>query len=217
MAGKITALVVQKRNKERVNVHLDGEFAFGLAMSEAMKLKKGQLLSDEDIARLKALDEIEVARERALNFLSFRPRSIAEVRRNLKDKDHTETAIEAVIERLMRIGLLDDKAFARFWVENRDRFKPRSPRAIRYELRQKGVADDAIQLALEDLDVEDAAYRAAEKRVRRYQKEDFYTFRKKMSDYLARKGFNYDVIRDVLDRICEEYGIDNTESENDLY
>lgn len=200
MAGTITALVVQKRNKERVNVYLDGEFAFGLAMIEALKLHKGQKLSDEDIARLKALDEIEKAHERALNYLSYRPRSVDEVRRNLSEK-YPETAVEAVIERLERAGLLNDQEFARFWVENRDRFKPRSKRALRYELRQKGISDVDIDLVLEALDEEDAARRAAEDRARRYRNADEETFRKRMSDFLARRGFSYGIIRDVVDQL----------------
>jgi len=200
MAGTITALVVQKRNKERVNVYLDGEFVFGLAMIEALKLHKGQKLSDEDIARLKALDEIEKAHERALNYLSYRPRSVDEVRRNLLEK-YPETAVEAVIERLERAGLLNDQEFARFWVENRDRFKPRSERALRYELRQKGISDADIDLALEALDEEDAARRAAEDRARRYRNADEETFRKRMSDFLARRGFSYGIIRDVVDQL----------------
>ena len=200
MAGTITALVVQKRNKERVNVYLDGEFVFGLAMIEALKLHKGQKLSDEDIARLKALDEIEKAHERALNYLSYRPRSVDEVRRNLLEK-YPETAVEAVIERLERAGLLNDQEFARFWVENRDRFKPRSERALRYELRQKGISDADIDLALDALDEEDAARRAAEDRARRYRNADEETFRKRMSDFLARRGFSYGIIRDVVDQL----------------
>jgi len=203
MAGTITALVAQKRNKERVNIYLDGEFAFGLAMIEALKLHKGQKLSDEDIARLQALDEIEKAHERALNYLSYRPRSVDEVRRNLSEK-YPEPAIEMVLERLERAGLLDDQAFARFWVENRDQFKPRSERALRYELRQKGIDDADIDLALEALDEADAARRAADDQVRRYRHADEETFRKRMSDFLARRGFSYGIIRDVVDQLWDE-------------
>lgn len=212
MAGKITALVVQQRNKERVNVFLDGEFAFGLALIEAVKLKKGQQLTEADIERLKALDEIEVAHERALNYLSYRVRSSQEVRRKLREKEFSETAIEAVMERLERVGLLDDGTFARFWVENRETFKPRGARALRYELRQKGVADEDIEAVLADLDEEDSAYRAAQQRIRRYRQVDEATFRKRMGDYLSRRGFNYTIIRDVLDRIWGE--LNNTAGEH---
>lgn len=206
MAGTITALVVQKRNKERVNVYLDGEFAFGLALAEAIKLKKGQTLSDEDIAQLKALDEIEVVHERALNLLSHRPRSAEEVRRKLRDskQEFSDTAIETVIERLERAGLLDDEAFARYWVDNRERFNPRSARALRHELRQKGVSNQVVDRVLADLDEQDAAYRAAQAKVRRYAHADEAEFRKRMGGYLSRRGFAYGVVRDVLDRLWDE-------------
>ncbi len=202
--GTITLMVVQKRNKERVNIHLDGEFAFGLTINEAMKLRKGQKLTAEDVVRLKALDEVAVAHDRALNFLSYRPRSIAEVRQNLRDKDISEVAVEEVISRLVRVGLLDDVAFARYWVENRDRFKPRGERALRYELRRKGVPDEALDLAVEEIDADDAAYRAAAKRARRYRKADVPTFKKKMLAYLTRLGFDYGTSRDVVEQLLEE-------------
>jgi len=70
MAGTITALKVQKRNPKRVNVYLDGHYAFGLAASEAAKLRRDQVLSDEDIERLRKRDSFEKAHDRALHFLS---------------------------------------------------------------------------------------------------------------------------------------------------
>lgn len=206
MGGTITALVAQKRNKERVNVYLDGELVFGLAMIEALKLKKGQHLSDEEIDRLKALDEIEVAHERALNYLEYRPRSVEEVRRSLRKskRGFSEAAIEAVIERLERAGLLDDAAFARFWVENRERFKPRSRHALRYELRQRGVADRVMDPILDEVDEADAAYRAGMDKARRYVRDEEERFRKRLSDYLSRRGFSYGIVRDAVDRIWSE-------------
>lgn len=122
MAGTITALRFQKRNKNRVNVYVDGQFAFGLAAIEAAHLRVGQTLGDGDVARLQRQDEVERAYERALNFLSYRPRSEAEVRRKLREKNVEDEVIEVVVERLTRTGLLDDREFARYWVENRLQF-----------------------------------------------------------------------------------------------
>jgi regulatory protein len=204
MAGTITALVVQQRNKQRINVYLDGEFAFGLTALEALKLHKGQRLSDEDIARLRGLDAIEVAHERALDFLAYRPRSIAEVRQHLRGKDFSPEAIETAITRLERAGLLDDEAFARYWVENRQQFKPLGARALRYELRQKGVADPVIAEALADLSDDQAAYQAAQARAQRYADADEQTFRKRLGDFLTRRGFGYRVVRDTLDRLWHD-------------
>jgi regulatory protein len=206
MSGTITSLVVQEKNKERVNVFLDGEFAFGLAMLEALKLRKGQLLSDVEIARLKALDEIEVAHERALNFLSYRPRSVAEVRRNLVDKGFSEEAIDIVTARLVEARLLGDEAFARYWVDNREAFGPRSARALRFELRKKGVPDADIASAVEEVDEDSAAYRSAQSVAKRHANADWQTFRKKVGDFLLRRGFQYGTAKDVIKRLWEESG-----------
>jgi regulatory protein len=217
MPAIITSLVVQKKNKDRVNVFLDGEFAFGLAMIEALKLRKGQALTEQEIDRLKALDDIEVAHERALNFLSYRPRSIAEVRRNLKDKEFSPETIDTVVQRLQDSQLLDDQAFARYWVDNREMFEPRSARALRFELRKKGLGDLDIAPAVEEINEEDAAYRAAVALARRHGKLDWEAFRKKLGDFLLRRGFPYPIIRDVVKRLWREYGLnDGQESGADL-
>ncbi|MBN1285703.1 MAG: RecX family transcriptional regulator [Anaerolineae bacterium] len=204
MAGTITAFVLQKHNKERVNVYLDGEFAFGLALVEAGQLHKGQYLSDADIEALHSQDQMERVYQRALNYLKPRPRSAEEIRRNLREHDAPQTAIDAALARLARVGLVDDAAFARYWIDNRQRFKPRSPHALRYELRQKGVADDVIDAALVEVDAAALAYHAARRYQRRLAHTDPETFRRKLGDHLARRGFAYPLIREVVDRLSAE-------------
>jgi regulatory protein len=204
MEGRITALKIQKRNQERVNVYIDGSFAFGLAAVEALKLRIGQQLNAAEIAQLKQKDEVEVAYERTLRFLSYRPRSTAEVQRYLTDKGFAETSVELVIARLTRAGLLDDQAFVRYWIDNRDSFKPRGSRALRYELRQKGIADAVIDGALEDLDEEDAAWRAGYQRAQKLARHhDFETLRPKLLAFLSRRGFSYHTARDTVESILE--------------
>jgi regulatory protein len=203
MAGKITELRFQKRNKDRVNVYVDGRFAFGLAAIEAARLKVGQELSDADIARLQKQDEIERAYERALNFLSYRPRSEAEVRRNLRGKDAEEQVIERVIERLTRAGLLDDREFARYWVENRAQFKPRGARALRQELWEKGVPDAVVAETLEGFDEEEAARQVAETGARKMAHLAPRDFRRKLSAYMMRRGFSYAVINPLIEEMLE--------------
>lgn len=201
----ITALEIQKRNKERVNVYLDDEFAFGLNMMEAAKLRKGQTLSEEEIAVLTDEDAIHKAVERGIDFLSYRPRSVEEVRRNLVKKEIPESVVSVALERLQTLGYLDDEKFARFWIENRDNFKPMSPRALRYELRQKGIEDKVLNPLFDELlDVQDSAYRAAQKRIRRYRGKTRQEFKHKLGGILQRRGFNYGVINDVIQRLYEE-------------
>lgn len=202
----ITALVAQKKNKDRVSVYLDGKFAFGLAAIEAIHLKRGQALSDADIARLRDRDVAEKAHERALRFLSVRPRSEAEVRRNLGEASFPPGAIDAALDRLKRAGLVDDHAFTQFWLENRGQFSPRSARALKAELRQKGVAAETIGEALQATahDDDSAAFQAALPKARRLAGLDAREFKHKLGAYLVRRGFSYDVALEAVSRAWKE-------------
>jgi regulatory protein len=198
--GKITALKYQKKNRDRVSVYLDGQFAFGLPAIVAASLKPGQSLSEAEIEDLRQQGVVEGAYDRALNYLSYRPRSRAEIVTYLEGRDVPGGQIEEIVERLERAGLLDDDAFARYWVENRERFRPRGLHALRYELRRKGINDEVIERALASIDVSSSAYRAAEAKARQLQHLDPATFRRKLLDYLARRGFEYEVAKDATER-----------------
>jgi regulatory protein len=206
MAGKITGLKYQKKNPDRVSVYLDGRFAFGLPAILAARLKPDQFLTDAEIELLQAEGDTEKAYNRALDYLGYRPRSRQEIERYLQKRDMPQVQIEAVIGRLEHAGLLDDEAFARFWVENRERFRPRGLRALRYELRSKGVNEAIIAGVLETVDAAESAYRSAEKKARQLSNLDRQTFYRKMIAFLSRRGFAYEVAREVTDRYWVELG-----------
>jgi regulatory protein len=188
MSGIVTAMKVQKRNPQRVNVYLDGEYAFGLARITAAWLQIGQQLSDEKIAQL----------------LNYRPRSSTEVRKNLEKHGYDPEVIEQVLERLGRSGLVNDRQFAQTWVDNRSEFRPRGRRLLNMELRQKGLDDEAIESALSELDEEQLAYQAALKYQRKLQDLPKPDFRRKLAGFLARRGFGYAVIEPVLERVWQD-------------
>jgi regulatory protein len=215
VAGQITAIRIQKRNNQRANIFIDDEFAFSLDLIEAAKLSKGQYLDDSDIAALRAVDESSRAYERALDLLSYRPRSRAEVARSLQDKGFAESTIDDVLGRLIRSGLLDDRTFARYWIENREQFRPRGPFVLRRELQQKGIADAIIQESLQDTDERASAYRAAMQKRSRWQRimaTDPALLRRKLFGYLKQRGFGYDAIQEVWERFQSEWSI----AESDL-
>lgn len=201
---RITKLETQKKRKSRVNVHLDGSYGFSVGAMVALSLEIGQELDDSAIAELEHQDALERAHDRALHFLSFRPRSCLEVEKYLQGKGADPGIIEEEVSRLVSVGLLDDAAFARYWVENRETFRPRGAWALRHELRRKGVADDIVSEALEGLDLEESAYRAAQKRAERDAHLDKHAFRRHVGDHLRRRGFSYEVIRPVVDRLWGE-------------
>lgn len=205
MDRKITALKAQKKNPNRVSVFLDGEYAFGLAKIVAAWLQVGQVLDDAKIAALKDQDNSEVAFQKALRFLSYRPRSESEIQKKLSDQGYEASVIEAVLSKLRENRLIGDPEFARTWIENRNTFRPRSHRLLAFELRQKGVAEDVIQETLADsVDEEELAYQAAIRYVRRLESADWETFRQKLSGFLGRRGFSYGTIAPVVRRVWSE-------------
>lgn len=201
MAGVITALRTQKKNKARINVFLDDEYAFPLSLDAALSLKKGQFLSDADIDKLKNRDEISKAYQRSLNFLSFRARTQHEVEKYLRGKEFSESAIEAVVEKLHQQKYLDDAGFGQQWVSNRTRLKPKGRHALRYELRQKGLSDADIESSIANLDEDELAWQAIQKKLPLWQSLDRIAFKKKLTGFLARRGFNYDSIASVLAKL----------------
>lgn len=201
MKHKITALKLQKRNQQRVNVYLDGEFAFGLAKIVAAWLRVGEEISDEKISQLQAQDTLEVAYQRALDILNYRPRSEAEIRLHLRKKGFDEDVIEDVLLRLRDNRLIDDDRFAKLWIENRSENRPRGKRALAYELRQRGIDSKVIERALEDLDEEALALRAAQAHARKLNNLEWIDFRKKMYGYLSRRGFSYEICAPVVAKV----------------
>jgi regulatory protein len=212
---KITDIEVQKRSPNRVNIYLDGEFGFGLARIVAAWLRVGQELSEEKIERLQLEDTRERAFQQAMLFLSYRARSESEIRQNLRKHEIPEAVIEQTLERLKQDGLANDQQFARTWVENRSAFRPRSRRMMAMELRQKGLAEEAVSSAIQNVDDEALAYQAAQKRVSRLKGLEWSEFRKKLNDFLARRGFSYSVIAPVVTRIWNEAHTDEPHYEEE--
>lgn len=207
---KITALEQQKRNKERVSVFLDGEFAFGLHYEVAAGLRVGQELSDDAITQLQDQETLSQAKQSAFHYLSYRPRSVAEVRRNLLGKDYDEVVVETIINDLIERDYLDDEEFAAYWVEQRESFKPRSRYALRQELYEKGVSRAIISRAVKDVDESEAARRAAERRAYRWSDYSEDDFREKMIPYLRRRGFNYHIAKTTTETVWRELQNDDT-------
>lgn len=200
----ITNITAQKRRKDRVNLFLDGEYAFSLSLFNAAWLKLGQELSAEKIEALKHEDEYERGKEIALRLITNRPRSKKEVRDRMREKEIGESIQDRVIDRFEELDLLDDEAFARYWIDQREKFKPRGKPLLRQELRQKGVDQQIVNDLLEDTDDSAAAMQAAEKKARtllRYPEDEF---KKKLSGFLQRRGFGYQEIREAVDKLWQQ-------------
>jgi regulatory protein len=192
-------------------------------------LAVGEKCPPARLEKLQALQNNHQAYEAALTFLSYRPRSAREVEQRLRKKGYEPEAIEPAIERLRRIGLIDDRAFSRSWISNRQAISPRGPRLLRSELRQKGVPKEIVDDAMfeyqeqqadrleESAEIADAhgivddepapgsdeasALALARKRMRLLSNLDPITRKRRLTAFLARRGYGFDIISPVLQRV----------------
>jgi regulatory protein len=145
----------------------------------------------------------------ALRFLANRPRSEREIRRRLTEKGYEPGRIDNVLGRLADWKLVDDRAFAEYWLENRLLHRPKGARALRAELFQKGVGRDVIDQALTgERDEADDAYRAVQKLAQRFRVADQREFRQRLGQYLLRRGFDWEAIESATTRLWAERGGD---------
>lgn len=200
----ITSIQRQKKNRHRVSVYLDGEFAFGVNDDAVYRfgLHKGMILDEERRAEIERYDNLVQAKLAAERLLGVRMRSEREVRQRLLQKGFPPEAVDETINVFLRVHLLDDAEFARLWVRDRLRLRPRSSAFLRRELRTKGVRDDIITQVLseafeekEDIDVARelaAAYR------RKHPGLDADVLRRRLAGFLQRKGYSASVVYDVV-------------------
>ena len=203
---KITALPPQKHDPDRVSIFVDGAFRMGLSAEVVLAagLRVGDAVDDARLAELERRDLSWQAREAALRLLAVRPRSAAELARRLRMKGYGPEIGEEVIGRLREMGMIDDAAFAGTLVRDRVRLRPQGSRRLASELRQKGVDDETARAAIretiegEATDEHDLARRAAEK-WRTRAGEEPERARRRLHGFLARRGFDGETIRDVID------------------
>lgn len=216
--SQITDIQVQKKDPTRVNIYLDGSFAFGVSRESQIvnKLKIGDSVSDTQVQKIIFQDQVERLYDKAIKFLSYRPRSEKEIRDNLtqklwksdkgeEEKKTFESSISEVVEKLKKVGQINDSEFASWWVDQRTRFKKLSPRIIKGELWKKGIDKDLVESILEEnkVDPYQLALEAAQKKLSSYQIYEVDEFKIKMGRFLGSRGFNWDTIKKVVDTLLE--------------
>lgn len=208
--GTITAIQGQVRDPDRVSIFIDGAFAIGLArdVADAFGLHTGQALDEAQLADLVARNQLHKATSAALNYLAYRPRSEGEIRRKLREGDYPEATIDLVIAKLREWRYVDDDDFARRWIENRKAHRPRGARLLAQELKMKGIGQDVATEALDDagLDERGDALVLARQRARQLDDLDPPVRERRLTAFLARRGYGFDVIRATLETLRQETG-----------
>jgi len=197
----ITSIKAQK-NQKRVNINLDGSFGFGLDLENFMKLqlKVNQELTEEEINEIIKKAELQKCLDKTINFAMIRPRSIKEVKDYFRRKEIDTSLHQTILDKLVRPELLDDQKFAKWWVEQRQNFSPKSKRILINELRIKGITNEIISNTLEDFEIDEVkiAKELIAKKIYKWQKHDGKIRNQKISRYLSGKGFGWDVINHVV-------------------
>lgn len=208
MEREVTALKLDPKRRGQIQVYLDGALSMTLSASAAAGLAVGQQLRPEAIERLTRQDAERAATAQALRLISRRPRSAMELRQAWDRRGVTPEAQADALEHLRRTGQVDDAAFAATWIENRGAFRPRSVRALRSELRRKGIEESTIISAVDGLDESEAGYQAAQRFARQsagLAEQEFY---RRLGGQLARRGFDWDIIRAAVRRVWAEQSSD---------
>lgn len=201
----ITAIEKQKR-RPRADIHVDGAYALSLSVEVVLErgLMVGASLDRDEQRLLEAEDQRRGAIATALRLLALQPRSEKDLRDRLSRRGFRRHAIDAAISRMRELRYLDDAVYARQYVESRQQATPRSRRALAFELGRKGVGRELAADTVAALSDEDAAFEAAQRRLRMLHGLDRQTFNRRLGTFLASRGFSYGVARNVIDRCWQE-------------
>ncbi len=209
----VTNILPQKKDPSRFNVYIDDEFAFGLSQISLanLGLAIGKQLTPTELEQVRSEKEFDMLLQKAITYLSYRPRSTRELITRLSQKIPTaqKEKIQSVADYLLEKHYLDDKAFAEWWVRQRRELGKRfGKHRIRQELRAKGISEEYIETALqnseEDNDESEIAYEEALKICKRVKEKDTQIVRNKCIQTLVRRGFSWDIARTAATRVLSE-------------
>ncbi|WP_025641707.1 regulatory protein RecX [Schnuerera ultunensis] len=201
----IITKIEPQNNDKRVNVYLNGEFAFGLMMEIQYKygLKEGMVL-DQDFVEEVLLEEEQLkANNTALSYLTHRKRTEKEIIDKLKKKGFEENIIEKTLDYLQNYGLVDDLDFASSFARDKIKLNKQGPQRIKYELYRKGISQEIIEKILKEDDEYPRALELAKKKLPSYKNDNRDKIYRKLGGFLQRRGYSYDCISRVLKELLE--------------
>jgi regulatory protein len=205
---KITKVEYQKKNKDRVNIYLDDEFAFGLDLNTMIKysLSINMELDDDFISEILITDNEKKAFNYAISILGRSPKSEKEIRDKLTEKGYEKETIDNIIHKLKINKYIDDENYSELFIRDKINISKYGKRKIQERLYQKGIDKEIIQDKLKDISNEDEIQRAmelAEKKLRTLTKEEPLKRKMKIYNYLLNKGFEYETIKKAVSNILK--------------
>lgn len=202
----VTAIKPQK-SKKRVNVYLDGKFAFGIDFDNLVKfkIKEGDFIDDLQVEAIIIASQIQKIWDKLLRFSALRPRSEKEIRDWFRRKKVPEVLRAKYLKKLKKLGFAGDIKFARFWVEQRLSFRPKPRIVLRQELRQKGVSEEIIKEVLSSFEVNELkqAKELIKKASLRWKGLSEVEFKNKATAFLLRRGYSLEVVKEALSSLLK--------------
>lgn len=201
---KVTKIEVQKKDKHRYNIFLDGSFAFGLYEDSVLKygLRTEDELDEKKIKEMREFDEFGYGKKAAYSFLAYKPRSKKELVKKLKQKKVSDKIIDDIIELLEKQKYLDDKIYAKSYLEDKLNSKPIGRRLAKLKLFEKGIDKELIETTIDENYTEDKEFELASKLMEKFEKKVKYKDpadkKNKCYRYLISKGFDYETAGRVL-------------------
>jgi regulatory protein len=207
----ITKIEKQKKRRGRYSIFLDNEFGFGITDNTLLKfgLRKNDELTEQKIDEIKDYDEFDYAKKYSFDLLSRSPKSEKEIRTKLKQKKINDSNIIKVIDALKELKFLDDVNYAKLFVESKLRNNPAGKVVIKNKLREKGIGKELIEESIENFYDDAVEEKKAESILLKYMKkktgDDYYTLKRKCFQHLVSKGFDFDLVNELLRKHLEKF------------
>lgn len=201
---KVTEIKIQKKNKNRVSVFLDGEYSFSLDAISAAGLKTGMELDDGMLAKLQDDDLPKKAYSDGLYYLSFKSRTYRETSKHLEEKGYDSTIVDLTLQKFIDINFINDENYAQQFMESRVRLNPKGSFAIKQELGRKGISDEDIEKALIGYDEYEAALTIVRKKLYKWENLPVDKMKNKIYSFLSTRGFSYEITKDIIEVVLTD-------------
>lgn len=200
---KITQIKKPSPRTKRYNIYVDGEFLLSVHEDVLVKyrLQKGMEIDEKEIHALLEAEEYNKAKQAAFRYLSYRPRTVQELKAALTRKGYDNGKTECVIKELEAFGFLNDLEYAKAWVDERKRHKGHGKKRLRQELLKKGIASSIVDEVLIDMNEDEQrqlAISIAERRYSRIKSEPWLKIERRLGNYLVRQGYSMSIVYEVL-------------------
>lgn len=203
---KITKIEKQKNNLKRYSVFIDDEFAFGIDEVDLLYYKLSENTQIDETKYNFILENViyNKAKNKAIKYISYQPRTEKEVTEKLKECEYSNDIIFRVIETMKKYNYINDKAYAKNFLTSKLNLKGYGIFKISFDLKQKGISDDIINDIIENTELNEnkRALEVLEKKLRGKKISD-YKEKQKLYNFLLRRGFSYDVIKEAINNFQE--------------